>query len=305
MILATPMYSAIKDKYPDAAIHVLTSRHNHIILEHNPSIEKIFIYEKTPLKAIKLLRDLRKEKYGYLIDPKDHFSRESRLFAKLIKAETKIGFNKPSDDLYDRSIPSDIENKELHFVTRCFNTLEHIGIDQPAKIPLPELFTSEDSENYVNNFLSSLSDKKLLVVNISASKEEKMWGNEKWAEAINSIEDRYNIVLTYAPPEKERARQLLSKCLQLIEFKSRSLLDVVSLLKKANLLITPDTALVHIASAFNIPLIALYYKWEASLNKFYPLSSKKEIILSNEEESIKSIEPHLVIKAYEKLLLTL
>ena len=43
-----------------------------------------------------------------------------------------------------------------------------------------------------------------------------------------------------------------------IKFQSKSILDVVALIKKASYVVTVDTSIVHITAAFNLPCLTIY-----------------------------------------------
>ena len=69
MILLTPMIGAINNKYPGAEIHILASILNYMVIENDKRISKIIVYEKTPVKFLKTIMSVRKEKYDFYIDP--------------------------------------------------------------------------------------------------------------------------------------------------------------------------------------------------------------------------------------------
>ena len=75
-----------------------------------------------------------------------------------------------------------------------------------------------------------------------------------------------------------QAGEISKICPNLNIFQSRSLQDIFSLIKNSYLVITPDTAVVHIAAAFNVPLLGLYSGLDDFFNKFHPLSNIYQII---------------------------
>ncbi len=304
MILATPLFRAIKEKYPDSVIHVLAGRHNYLIIKDNPRISKILVYEKSPFKLVKTVLDIRKTKYDYLFDPKDHHSTESRFIARIAIAERKIGYNSKNKHIYDFPIPSGKENKGKHYIEKCLYALKPLFINSVNNIPLPELFTNPDSENYVQTFLSGNNIVEFFLINLSASKESKLYVLEKWAIIINHLFSKGSrIVLTFAPSEKHYADELSQNFNDLVLFNSRSINDVISLVKRAKILITPDTALVHIASSFNISMVALFGGLEEEFQKFRPLNENYIALRSPTGiDGIKTIEASEVIKAIDSLL---
>ncbi len=299
LILLTPVFRAIKTKFPDSEITVLAGKHAANVIENNPRI-KLLVWDKSPSKFIPVILKLRKTKFDFLIDVKDHFSREGSLIAQIVKAKTKIGFNLQNKKVYDISIPSDIENKELHFVDRCFNALEPLGIEKPQNTPKPELFPKISSESYVSEFLNDSRFENYITINISASQAKKMWQKEKWIEFIKRISGQQQIVITSAPAERQIALQIAEGIQNVSVFKSRSMHDVISLIENSALLITPDTSLVHVAAAFNIPLIGLFSGLDDFYRKFHPLSDVFYVIKADQGfDGIQTIEPHELFECYK------
>lgn len=295
MILLTPVFSSIKAKYPQAEIHVLAGRHNYKVIESNPNVDKIILFQKSPIKLINLIISLVRIKYDYLIDTKDHDSTESHLLARLIRAKYKIGYHSEGK-IYDYILPSHIENINTHITSICYNALKPLGIEMPEGIPKPELFPSADSEEYTSRFITSLGVKPIVMINISASAPDRIWQMEKWAELINTFNsDEYHIVLSFAPAEKQYGEYLSLHCPGLAVFNSRNIKDVVSLVKASFLVISPDTSIVHVASAFDKPLIALYNHNPKIFEKFKPLSGCQLIIRAGEGKYIRDINLNEII----------
>ncbi len=303
MILTTQMFSAIKRKMPDAEISVLASVANNSIIRNNPNVDKILVWDKSPLKLITLIAQLRSIHYNYLIDAKDHPSRESGIIARLVKADVKIGFNPPGKSYYKIGINSEKENKGLHFAMRSFEPLAYLNILPPAFTPCPELFPSDGALRYVDTFLEDAGERRILVINISASNRGKMWDNDKWVEFISAIDvNNYFPILTYAPADSDVAAVLLER-ISINEFKSRSMDDVIALISKSDLIITPDTSLVHVAAAFDIPLFGLFSGLNDFFEKFRPLSSTYEVVRSPEGiDGIREISAAQAIEGFRKLL---
>lgn len=199
MVLATPAFRLIKDKFPNCKLDVICGSRSFAVIEDNPLIDSKIILDKSPLKLIKFIHKLRKIDYHYYIDPKPHFSRESSIIAKLVKASKKIGFN-----TLEGNKSKVIENEQpMHFTVEILNSLNELGIKIPEGRILPEIYLNKDSELYVGNFLINSGIKDFILINISASKEHKQWVVEKWIQFANYLsEQNYTLVLSFAPPER-------------------------------------------------------------------------------------------------------
>lgn len=306
MILLTPIFKMLKYNLPQAELYAIASRHNYQIIKNNPHIKKFFVYKKSFPEIFNFFLELRKYNFDYLIDPKDHFSRESRILARVIKAKTKIGYNASTKKIYDISIPGSEENANLHFTQRAINTLKYLDIEIPNEIPQPDLYLDNQSEIYTFEFLSSIGfeKNKKILINISASQEKKMWEIEKWLDVINWLSEKnLPLILINAPSEKKQAEQILERCKRIYHFESRSINDAISIISKVNLLITPDTSLVHIASAFDVPVFGLYSGLDDFFAKFYPLTTHYKVVRARKGfDGIKDISSEKAISELEIFL---
>lgn len=302
MILLTPMFSEIKNKYPDSEIHVLAGRNNFEILLGNPNINKIIKYDKSIFKISRTIFNIIKTKYDYWIDPKDHLSEESRIIAQLARAKHKIGFNIPAfKKVFDIDIPT--SNAFLHHTQIGINALKPIGITLPGILPKPQLFIDSISYQKYINFIGNLNNKYILI-NLSASGEHKMPNIEFWINFIKIINSgEYLIILSAAPNEHKTALEIKSRFNNLLFFSANNIRDTFPLIKNAHLLITPDTAIVHIASAFNTPLLALYSGLDDFFAKFYPQSDIQEIIRADiGDKGVKSIKLEQILNGFYKII---
>lgn len=302
MVLLTTAIKAVKEKYPDSIIDVISGRNNHQVIKDNPNINKIIIYDKSPFKLIKTIAEIRKLRYDFYIDFKDHQSTESRFIARFVKSNNKIGFNGNKKNIFDISIPSYIDNAGLHSITRIFNSLKPLSISIGETIPRPELFTNKESDEYADSFLNENNIEEFILFNLSAGSKNRMISLNKWDEIIEKIINDFKIILTYAPSEIAMSKELFARFNKLNLFNSRSINDVISLVKRTKLLITPNTSLVHIASAFDTPIIAFYNSDDEDYKKFKPLSTKQVVFRYDDKNHLlMNIEINKITNAIEEL----
>jgi ADP-heptose:LPS heptosyltransferase len=304
MILMTPLFSEIKKMFPESLLHVYAGPSNYSIILNNPNIDLVKKIEKSPFGLIKTLFNLKFLKYNIWIDPKDHFSNESRIIASIVNSNLKIGFNPDNKkQVFDKSIF--IPKNSVHHVEISLNALIPLGYEKPNVLPKPELFTDANSDNYVSEFLNNVVG-KYAVLNISGSAEHKMWNNKNWIKFLEEINLDLPIILCFAPNEKPRAYDLAKSFPNLNIFNSRNINDMVSLIAGCEFLITPDTAVVHIAAAFNKPVFGLYSGLDEFYAKFHPLSDNHCAVRAEKgDKGIKSIKPETAIKEFLKFYYTI
>lgn len=302
MILLTPSFRLIKEKYPDARIDVIASRHNYIIPKLNPDVNFVYVYDKKFLNVIKLIIKLKLEHYDYYIDPKDHFSRESYIFSRLVKAKTKIGFNRVGYSNFDIQIDNSKANRNIFHSVRIMKALKPLGIEIPEVLPKPSLFEDPNSIEYVDNNFPKLSEqRRIALLNISASKDYRMWGIENWKRFIAEFSKR-NIyfIISSEPRHKQLAEQLDGKHSMI--FPSRNINDIISLIRKVDLVITPDTSIVHIASAWDKPTFALFTGDENNFWWFRPVSVYNRSVLAPKGKDVTDIDYETIQKEFDLFL---
>ncbi len=296
MVLTTPLFREIHSVYPEAEIDLLCSKQNYQIIEGNPHIRRIWIHKKG-LKTPKLIFSLRAEKYDVWLDPKDHFSNESTLLAKISNAKMKIGWNGEGSTAFTHPV-NQADNSKLHRVETNLASLLPLGIISTANIR-PELFPSKDSEQFAEQFLEKIGNP--IVINISAGDESRYLPSETWREVCKSI--THPIVLNFSPKDALLAREIQSGNTDVNLYPSRNIMDSVSLIKRAQVVISPDTAVVHIASAFDVPTLGLYTRIEWNYDRFHPLSSQSIVVQPEEGKTLRELTSNKILEAFEQFAL--
>lgn len=294
MILTTPMFRAIHRHHPSAELHVLASRRNYHIIEHHPRVKKVWVYSKKIGSLLKLLYSLRSEHFDVWIDPKDHASREGSLLAALCGAATKIGYNSEKHQAFTLPLPPEYPQTYHQTEINCA-ALEVLHV--PAEDTLPELYPLEDSENYVRHAVDGF--RPYVVVNISAGNVSRALPLEKWEAICAAV--RRPVFLNYMPNDAELAASIERSNSSVHRFESRSIHDAVSLIRQADALISPDTAAIHIASAFGVPTIGLYPAIDWNYYKFRPLSPQSAVLRpAPESDGIRDIPLDKILATIEQ-----
>jgi heptosyltransferase III len=300
-VLTTPIFRAIAESKPNTEIYVLASRHAASVLQDNPRVKKIYIYQKSPFLLLFLILRLRLQRFDWWVDPKDHRSGESTMLAKLCGAQNSIGYNSGHKGPFSISIPSDKDNFLLHVVERNLQVLDSLDIPFQTNAR-PELFPDSRLSLLVRNQFPPCN-RRTVLINISAGDVSRYWLIEKWGEVAKYCIDRGDrVVVTYKPADLSLAKDLEMLQPGLLRFDSPTIRESIAIMPIIDLLITPDTSVVHIAAAFNVPIIAMFPNIEWNFYKFKPLSEKSIVIQPIGDLSIETIEVSNVIEAISEMV---
>jgi ADP-heptose:LPS heptosyltransferase len=305
LILITPLLKALKDKYAGAEIHFLAGRKNYDVAYNHPLIDRTYVYRKDPFSIIKLILQLRLKKFDMWIDPRDHESSEGTFLARIAWAKIKIGFNAPGSSVFTHPMKSDSELSGLHYTTRVLTALEHLGETSPDNRPV--LYVAPDSEEYLNNYLEQVNTNKYYCLNISSNGPDRSWPYDKWIEFVDAIDTKnHDLIIISMPEDFTSAEHIINNRSGVHLFKSRSIIDIFSLVNRSEMVITVDTSIVHIASAFNKPVLALYVNLQNFYSQYLPLSDIYRIVTSTEEgDPVSKIPVEDVINNYVSLQLAI
>ncbi len=301
LILTTPLFSELKKKYK-ADISLLVHKRTEQLLEVIPYISNTFIYDKKLLSIPLLLHSIRKHHFDLLIDVKDHYSSESYYIAKFSKAKIKIGFNQ-NKTVFNYSIPADYEQEKTHAVFRNLNPLEYFNSELPINPPRPKLIIPESSINNFKKFLGYYSITEFAFINYSASSKTRYWAIDKWKKLINEkIGSSVSIVISGLLSDKDEINQIVSGTKNTYLYISEDIKNILPAIESAKFVISPDTSVTHIASAFNKPQLAIFSNYERNTNKFLPLSDKYVIVLPTEKSAaLSSLGYEEVATAFDEL----
>lgn len=305
LILLLPVIEALKKQNPNYEIHFLASRHNYQALTSHPLIDKVHIYHKGIFNIFKLLWQLRQENFDIWLDAKAHRSGESHLLARLGGAKYKIGYE-VKKSIFDYVLEHDEVRPYEHITYLNTLALKPFGIE--ASVQRPRLYLDASFENTIKTFLEKQKAENLptnyYCVNLSGNDTPRNWQTEKWLEFLQNLPKPHPpIVVIAAPHEKERATLIANTVPNVTYLPTESITDVFGVVAHADLVITPDTSIVHIAASFNKPLLALYVNAKPFYSKFYPLSSHFQVVMqANDGDPVSSITVEQAINGYAELM---
>jgi len=267
VILASPSVRAIREKFPKAKIKLLTGIDKKEIFANSPAINEIIVCDlKGRDKGLKGLfrvaRKLRSEDFDIVVDLQNN--KKSHILSFLSCAPERYGYdNGKLSFLLNRKI------KEVKFsmdpVLHQSKVLGLLGIHNIDK--KLEIWISKDEEDWTNSFLEShwiKSDMKLVAINMGSSKRwvTKLWPPRYFADVANRLASEVGIRVVLIGLEKENLRieefQKYAKCKPINALGKTSIPKLASLLKRCSVLLSSDSAPLHVGLSVKIPVVAFF-----------------------------------------------
>ena len=274
IVLSTALISKVKEKYPDSDIYYLTTPLGKEILKNNPKIKEIIVYDKRGKDKgfgafISFVRKIRKLKIDVCLTP--HRYLRSSILSLLSGASIRVGYDIASlSFVYNKKIKYD---KTKHEVEKLLSFVD----DSPKRFEL-EMYPSEKDKIKIDTILKNFSQNKKIILIAPGSK----WFTKRWPEEYFRIliqnlvkKDDLLIVITGGKEEKEIVLNLDSKVLDLRG--EISLLELAELIKRAILVVSNDSAPIHITSAFPDTRIVGIFGPTVKEFGFFPWSKNSKV----------------------------
>ena len=274
VVLAIPMIRALQKQWPECKITWITSSAVYPLLEGLEGVEFLVIQKPKKVKDYLDLRKLFKQyQFDILIAAQASF--RTNLIYPFIKAKRKIGFdNGRARDLHAWFVKEQIPPADEHLAEGFMGFAKYLGINSDELSW--SLYTSDEDKAWAKQ---TRKNPKYIAINAAASKAERTWKAEHYAELINLAVEKYQcqVVLTGGPAENEI--QLADKIQNLTKYPVDNLVgrtkhkQIAALLGEVDCLIAPDTGPAHIAVAMHTPVIGLYAVARSGLSGPYQAPS--------------------------------
>ncbi|MBE7173302.1 MAG: glycosyltransferase family 9 protein [Williamsia sp.] len=249
IVLTTPVIRCLKKQIATAEVHFLTKQAYHSITDSNPYIDKCYYLNKE-LDA--LMNQLRSEDYDYIID----------LHHNLRTAKVKKALGKPSFSFNKLNIEKWLYTAlkwnrmpDLHIVDRYMQTVQAFGvINDGAGL---DYFIPEDQRVKESDIPTSHLAGYIGVV-IGAAHNTKKYPLHKLQAFCGQI--KHPLILLGGKEDYERGQQIAAADpVKVYNACGKfTLNESADLVRRARLVVTNDTGLMHIAAAFKRKIVSLW-----------------------------------------------
>ncbi|HIE81816.1 MAG TPA: lipopolysaccharide heptosyltransferase family protein [Candidatus Poseidoniales archaeon] len=292
MIVATPVFRELKKALPHVKIFVLASSVNRGLLNNNPYVDKVYTYKNNWMELFPILLQLRKYSFDVCFEFEAKVVTRAILMLKIIKPKFVASISKVHGrygisadklkiyDFYTR------KNNKDHWRDICLDILSFLKIK--SKSNKYDIFLSDKEKNKAKKFVSNINSKIKIGINLEGSFKEKQIQPEELKKICKGIYDGYSdiqIVILTTPHKLEKTNKIISKMgfdFVIPSYVTGTILDVAALIEQLDLIITPDTSIVHIASAFDKPIVSIYENDKNSYRLWHPTSTLSSVVFAKD-----------------------
>ena len=259
MIVNSLMFREIKKVYPDIKIGVVARGAAIDIIRDNPNVDKIYEYYKDRKKIKDLALKIKKEKYDLLIDFSEMLRVNQMMLINLCGARFNIGLDRKEWKLFDLSIESDKDFKWTEHITdRYLAYLVKLGLKRENIDISYDIYLKKEKK--YENFFNKIKESKKLILNPYGASKHKSFSIETLEKIINYLKDKNIAIILVYFEDKYKELEFFEKKYSNVYIPENidNILDTTLLIKKSDYVVSPDTSIVHIASALNKKMIIVY-----------------------------------------------
>lgn len=255
MTLSTPVFKALKTRYPNAKITVLASENNLEVIRNNPNVDEALIY-----KGVRsFMKETRTKNFDLAIDLFLTHELRQALLIYLSGAKYRLGFKDSGREMF-----FNVNGPETHPPKKMVEHLLDLAESAGAETDdcTPEIFLSDDEKEWAHGLLSKNGYKNSVKIALhpGAFYQSQRWPAERFGELAGKIIKHCGAsVLVFGDKREE-------DLLKTVQDKSGggahifcglSLRQFIALLSCCDLQICNNSGPLHIASALKIPTVSM------------------------------------------------
>lgn len=340
LVTIIPLLDAIKNRFPESSIILLTHQKNEEFIKILPQVTKTILFSnpglanflKSPFLFWKKIRLLRLEKPKLFIDLQIHTHQSLSMLLSLSSgASIRVGLKSSPNRARDRFLTHSIyfnRHQPLSTVFRQVGNLLGLGpLSYSPKIPI--IFSSKEQARVLEKLDLPDPQKRLLIINPNASRlsHERRWPRAHFIDLLELFLRKFpdtNVVFSGGPGEYQYNEPILqffadSGHIMRNVAGQLTLQETATLLRKASLFLTNDSGPLHLSLALGTPTVSMFGPTHPDLILYRP-NPPRSIFLyepiycspclhhtptppcAGDNKCIQAIAPESVLFAMESLL---
>lgn len=281
-ILATALAEKLHRFYPKATIDFVLRKGNESLLQAHPFIRKIHVWDKKQGKypnLWRILKAIRQEQYDQVINCQRFAA--SGLLTAFSGAKQTVGFDKnPLSLLFSKRIKHQIGAGQsrfglhyIHEIDRNLALIDHLTDTSPER---PKLYPRPQDTAQAQALANGQLYTCIAPTSVWFTKQ---WPASHWIALIKTLPADQTVFLLGAPTDWDACDHIAqaTQRTNIVNLAGKiSLITSAALMQKAEMNYVNDSAPLHLASAMNAPVTAIFCSTVPEFG-FTPLSDNQAI----------------------------
>jgi heptosyltransferase III len=316
MAVTLPALSYLRVTLPHAEIDVVASPRNEALLRGDGRVRRVYVNDHSRATTRRLTGELRERRYDAIVSPLMRHGLREGLFAARIahRATARITPWRQTQYLGLFTHPCRVSPCERHMAKRLLALVQRTIGDAPPPVRAdvaafpPGLAHDAAADARVDALLSSRVRGPFVALNAWAAEAHRALGGALAAELAAGIASRGAAVVLTPPPGRASEADAIVDAVRARDGDAAvtvappgSLHDLVALLRRAAVVVTPDTANVHLASAVGTPVVSMHTPIGADVRDWGPWGVPNRTVVLREPRPLSDVRAEDVLAALDSL----
>jgi heptosyltransferase I len=258
---AVPVLRAIQQRWPETRVTWICASLEYRLLSALDGV-RFVVFEKGGgwRSYYRLWRELAGERFDVMLQMQT--SARANMVGACVKADIKLGWDRLRARDYHRFFMTHAiaQTRQQHQVQGHLSFARTLGLDAPE--PVWDFPVGEDAIAFVDTVLPR--DSRILLISPCSSHPRRNWRAERYAAVADYAITHHGmtVVLSGGPSELERSTgEAIEVAMQHSPINligKDTLPQLVALLRRADVVISPDAGPAHLANALGTPVIGLH-----------------------------------------------
>ncbi len=275
VVLSTALLEKLHHRLPQATIDLVVRKGCEQLFDGHPYVKEVYAWDKGRCKGYHLLQlglQVQRARYDWVINVQRFFA--TGLLTLMSLAPNRVGFYKnPLSGWFTHPVPHRIGDarQPVHEVERNCRLADPLA---GPGVFRPRLYPTEA------HFAKAKRDKPYVCIAPTSVWYTKQWPARQWVQLINRLPLDWQVVLIGAQADLAACEQIKKSCVhpEVVNAAGRySLLESAALMAGARINYVNDSAPLHLASAMNAPVVAIFCSTVPWFG-FGPLSEKSAVV---------------------------
>jgi len=326
LVCTTPLFRALRERFPAARICALVNSYNAPVLQGNPDIDEVFSYTKAKhrpvgqsvpgvyFNRIKMLARLRAMRFDYAILAAPGFQERSLLLARMIRPRHILGFTEiknPASRHVDIGVPF-VFTPHLHEAEDVFRLLQPLGISgtPTAASVYPEKFETARACFQLGKI--GVGAKLTIGIHISARKSSQRWPAESFAQLVRLLHEQLDarFMLFWSPGDENnplhpgddgKAAEMMSVLgdVPILAYPTHRLEELIAGLSLCDAVVCSDGGAMHLAAGLGKPILCFFGQSDAM--RWHPWGVPY-VLLQPESREVKDVSVTEALAGFGELM---
>ncbi|APV49224.1 hypothetical protein BWI17_05725 [Betaproteobacteria bacterium GR16-43] len=310
LVLTTPVFRALREKFPEARIDAFVNSYNAAVLEGHPDVDTVHSYTKGKhrsgffpgwLERLRQMLRLRAERYDHVVIATPGVHPRQIRFARFL-APDHITANVPAGwKMFGVDQPVEYLGKDRHHLLMTYRIVQPFGITAEPSAPRLAFPSPPKAKG----------EPPTIAVHVSARKPSSRWPEERYVALMRAIHERSptRFRLFWAPGAEDdarhpgddgKARRILdaTRGLPVEAIETRELPALIAGLAACDAIVCSDGGAMHLAAALGKPVVCFFGDSESQVWRPWGVEHR---LLQPESLDVADVTVEQALAAYEEL----